>query len=104
LPNIDDLLEKYIHFGGLPYLIHLPLEEYVVMEYTRSVYSTIVLRDVIRIGRYDITGKKFFERGEKYYFKNMGIRDVTAGYKLQDRLNGLKTMSVIVCYFVDMIL
>jgi len=34
----------------------------------------------------------------------MGIRDVIAGYKLQDRQNGLKTMSVIVCYFVDMIL
>ncbi|MEG0837941.1 MAG: AAA family ATPase, partial [Akkermansia sp.] len=42
LSNDDDSLEKYIHFGGLPYLIHLPLTEAVVMEYISSVYSTII--------------------------------------------------------------
>ena len=50
LPNDDESLEKYIHFGGLPYLINLPLEEHVAMEYIHSIYSTIVLRDV-KIGR-----------------------------------------------------
>src|SRR5690554_8204042 len=48
LPNNDESLEKYTRFGGLPYLIHLPMDESVVMEYIRSVYSTIVLRDVIK--------------------------------------------------------
>lgn len=146
LENNDTSLEKYIHFGGLPYLIHLPLEEAIVMEYVKSIYSTIILKDVIRrknirntafleqlilflagnignlfssksisdflksqkvdvspyvvseyamalsdafivhrVGRYDIVGKKIFERGEKYYFENMGIRNVIAGYKPQDR-------------------
>ena len=146
LSNDDDSLEKYLHYGGLPYLIHLPLNEEVVMEYIRSVYSTIVLRDVVerkkirntafleqlirflannvgslfssksisdflksqnvnissnqvseyadslseafvvhKVGRYDIVGKKFFERGDKYFFENMGIRNVVAGYKFQDR-------------------
>jgi len=146
LPNDDNSLEKYVHFGGLPYLIHLPMDEAVVMEYIRSVYSTIVLRDVVernkirnttflkqlirflannigslfssksisdflksqnvkmssalvseyadslaeafvvhRVGRYDIVGKRFFERGEKYFFENMGIRNAIAGYKPQDR-------------------
>lgn len=146
LENNDASLEKYIHFGGLPYLIHLPLEEAIVMEYVKSIYSTIILKDVIRrknirntafleqlimflagnignlfssksisdflksqkvdvspyvvseyamalsdafivhkVGRYDIVGKKIFERGEKYYFENMGIRNVIAGYKPQDR-------------------
>lgn len=146
LENNDVSLEKYIHFGGLPYLIHLPLEEAIVMEYVKSIYSTIILKDVIRrknirntafleqliqflagnignlfssksisdflksqrvdvspyvvseyamalsdafiihqVGRYDIVGKKIFERGEKYYFENMGIRNVIAGYKPQDR-------------------
>ncbi len=47
LNNDDESLEKYIRFGGLPYLIHLPMREEVVMEYIRSVYSTIVLRDVV---------------------------------------------------------
>lgn len=153
LPNDDDSLEKYFHFGGLPYLIHLPLEEAVVMEYIRSVYSTIILRDVIerkkirntvfleqlirflanntgslfssnsisdflknqnvkispnqvseyadslveafvvhRIGRYNIIGKKIFERGEKYFFENMGIRNAVTGYKTQDRSKRLENI------------
>ncbi len=153
LPNDDDSLEKYFHFGGLPYLIHLPLNEAVIMEYIRSVYSTIILRDVVerkkirntafleqlirflannigslfssnsisdflksqkvnispnqvseyadslaeafvvhRIGRYDIVGKKLFERGEKYFFENMGIRNAVAGYKPQDRAKRLENI------------
>lgn len=153
LPNDDNSLEKYFHFGGLPYLIHLPLEEPIVMEYISSVYSTIILRDVVerkkirntsfleqlirflannvgslfssnsisdflksqqvkispnqvseyadslaeafvvhRIGRYDIVGKKLFERGEKYFFENMGIRNAIAGYKPQDRAKRLENM------------
>ncbi len=153
LSNNDDSLEKYFHFGGLPYLVHLPLEEPIVMEYIRSVYSTIILRDVVerkkirntafleqltrflannvgslfssnsisdflksqqvkispnqvseyadslaeafvvhRIGRYDIVGKKQFERGEKYFFENMGIRNAIAGYKPQDRAKRLENI------------
>ncbi|MFA5326492.1 MAG: ATP-binding protein [Prolixibacteraceae bacterium] len=153
LSNDDDSLEKYFHFGGLPYLIHLPLEEPIVMEYISSVYSTIILRDVVerkkirntafleqlirflannvgslfssnsisdflksqqvkispnqvseyadslaeafvvhRIGRYDIVGKKLFERGEKYFFENMGIRNAIVGYKPQDRAKRLENI------------
>ena len=153
LPNTDESLEKYTHFGGLPYLIHLPLDEAVVMEYLRSIYSTIVLRDVVerksirnttfleqlirflanntgslfssksisdflknqkinmssplvteyanalaeafivhRINRYDIVGKKLFERKEKYFFENMGIRNAIAGYKYQDRAKRLENL------------
>lgn len=152
-PNNDESLEKYTHFGGLPYLIHLPMEEPIIMEYIRSVYSTIVLRDVIerkrirntafleqlirflannvgslfssksisdflksqkvnispnqvseyanslaeafvvhQIGRYDIVGKRLFERGEKYFFENMGIRNAIAGYKPQDRGKRLENL------------
>lgn len=153
LPNDDASLEKYFRFGGLPYLIHLPLDEAVVMEYIRSVYSTIVLRDVVerkkirntvfleqlirflanntgslfssnsisnflksqqiklspnqvseyaaslaqafvvhRIGRYDIVGKRLFEHSEKYFFENMGIHHVIAGYKPQDRAKRLENI------------
>lgn len=153
LPNDDVSLERYIHFGGLPYLIHLPLDETVIMEYINSVYSTIVLRDVVvrkkirntafleqlirflannmgslfssksisdflksqkvnispnqvseyadslaeafvvhRISRYDIVGKRLFERGEKYFFENMGIRNAVAGYKSQDRAKRLENL------------
>ncbi len=153
LPNDDQSLEKYVHLGGLPYLIHLPLNEKIVMEYIKSVYSTIVLRDVVqrkrirntdfldqlirflannvgslfssksisdflksqnvkissnqvseyadslaeafvvhKIGRYDIVGKKLFERGEKFFFENLGIRNAIAGYKLQDRAKRIENL------------
>jgi predicted AAA+ superfamily ATPase len=153
LENSDESLERYIHYGGLPYLIHLPIEEEVVLEYLRSIYSTIVLKDVIQrkklrntyfleqlikflannighlfsansisdflknqseksspnqvseyvsaltdsylihsVGRYDIAGKRLFERGEKYYFENLGIRNIIAGYKPQDRANRLENV------------
>jgi len=153
LPNDDTSLEKYIHYGGLPYLIHLPMENDVIKEYLNSIYSTIILKDVIRrkkirntvfleqlvsflagntgnlfssksisdylrshkteisanqvieyiraltdafivhrVGRYDIAGKRLFERGEKYYFENMGIRNVIAGYKPQDRARRMENV------------
>jgi len=153
LPNDDASLEKYTRFGGLPYLIHLPMENDVITEYIKSIYSTIVLRDVVqrknirntifleqlinfladnvgnlfssksisdflkhqktdispnqvneyaialteafvvhRIGRYDIAGKRFFERGDKYYFENLGIRNVISGYKPKDRARRLENL------------
>ena len=143
---VNEALENYIHYGGLPYLIHLPMEEAIVSEYIKSIYSTIILKDVIQrknirntsfleqlilflasnignlfssksisdflksqkvdissyvvgeyamalvdafiihqVRRFDIVGKRFFERGEKYYFEDLGIRNAIAGYKRQDR-------------------
>ena len=146
LQDDEAALEKYTRFGGFPYLRHLPLRDEVVLEYLRSIYSTIVLRDVVarynirntlfleqliryladnvgsrfsaksisdfpknqkfnmsstlvadysevvtaaclvhRLYCYDIVGKRLFERGEKYFFENLGIRNAIVGYKPQDR-------------------
>jgi len=153
LENSDASLEKYIHYGGFPYLIHLDDDDAVYREYISSIYSTIILKDVIRakkirnndfleqlvlymaqnignifssksisdylksqkmsvganmvieyanalsdafivhkISRYDVIGKRLFERGEKFYFENMGIRNVIAGYKPQDRAARLENV------------
>ena len=40
---------------------------------------------VQRVSRFDITGKRLFETGEKYYFKDIGLRNVLAGYKPDDK-------------------
>jgi predicted AAA+ superfamily ATPase len=153
LENNDNSLEKYIRYGGMPYLIHLPFEEEIIREYLSSVYSSIILKDVVarkkirntffleqlvkylagnignlfssksisdylknqrteispnqvieyisalldafvihKVDRYDIAGKKLFERGEKYYFEDMGIRNAISGYKLQDRAMRLENI------------
>jgi len=61
----------------------------LVSEYADSLASAFVVH---RLGRYDIVGKRLFERGEKYFFENMGIRNVVAGYKPQDRAKRLENI------------
>ena len=153
LDNNAASYDLYTRYGGLPYLINLKLNDDVVNEYLKSIYSTIVFRDVVsrynlrntvflekliqflsenigslfsaknisdylksqhtqisvnqiqnyveyltnaflihRVGRYDLIGKRFFEIGEKYYFENMGIRNVIIGYRLQDRAKILENI------------
>ncbi|MCC8071072.1 MAG: ATP-binding protein [Bacteroidales bacterium] len=138
-------LSLYLRYGGLPYLRNLKLSDEVVWEYLRSIYSTVIYRDVImrkkvrnsvflerllqyladNVGslfsakkisdylksqntsinvpqvqaylshlcdarllscakRYDIHGKRWFEIGEKYYFTDIGLRNVIVGYRPGD--------------------
>lgn len=153
LPNNEQSLELYSRYGGLPYLTNLPLTDEVVNEYLKSVYSTIVFRDVVggynlrnsdflerliqflsentgslfsaknisdylksqhttvsvnqvqnytrylsnaflihRVERYDLVGKRIFEIGEKYYFENMGIRNIIIGYCVTDKAKLLENL------------
>ena len=153
LSNSLEAFQRYVRYGGLPYLIHLANDERIITEYLRGIQDSIILRDVIRrknirntafleqliaflagnignlfssksisdflkaqrvaippnqvneyagaladafflhrVGRYDITGKRLFERGEKYYFENLGIRNVIAGYKVDDRASVLENV------------
>ena len=144
IENTDESLNKYFMYGGLPYLINLPLNNQAY-EYLKSIYSTIVYRDVVsrynirntfllerliifladnignlfsakrisdflksqktnsspnqiqqyteqlassfllhKVSRYDIKGRRIFEIGEKYYFENLGIRNIVIGYRPDD--------------------
>jgi predicted AAA+ superfamily ATPase len=60
-----------------------------IIEYTNALTEAFIVH---RVGRYDIAGKKVFERGEKYYFENLGIRNVIAGYRPQDRARRLENV------------
>ncbi len=145
LKNTQDNLFTYIKYGGLPYLIHLSLEDSVVYDYLRNVSSTILLKDVVsryqvrnvsflenlvkflayntgsllsakrisdflksqkinispnivlnylnylvsayfifKIQRSEISGRKIFEIGEKYYFEDLGLRHVIISYQQRD--------------------
>lgn len=146
LEDSMDSYDKYSRYGGLPYLVNLELNDEMVNEYLKSIYSTIVFRDVVarynlrntaflekliqflsenignlfsaknisdylksqhatisvnqiqsyvshlanaflihRVERFDLVGKRIFEIGEKYYFENMGIRNIVIGYRVTDR-------------------
>lgn len=146
--NLDDAetsLQKYWQFGGLPYLIHLDLQDEVVYDYLKNIYNSILLKDVIarynirnvsflenltqyladnigsfissskiskflknqklevhnatileylnflaktffvaEVNRRDVVGKKIFENNPKYYFQDLGLRNVLVGYRPND--------------------
>ncbi len=47
LADSDETLSLFLKFGGLPYLIHLDLEEETAFEYLKNIYNTILLKDVV---------------------------------------------------------
>ncbi|HWK57471.1 MAG TPA: ATP-binding protein [Parapedobacter sp.] len=59
LTDEDTHLELYMRFGGLPYLVNLPLADHA-FEYIKGVYSTIVYRDVV--SRFNIRNTQFLEK------------------------------------------
>lgn len=60
LKENSDSLDKYLKYGGLPYLIHLDLEDRVVFEYLKNMYQSIVYRDIIH--RHAIRNIPFLEQ------------------------------------------
>ena len=70
LPNNNTSLLKYIRYGGLPYLINIELNDNLVYGYLKSIYNTIILKDVI--ARYNIRDIAFLERLVEYLSDNLG--------------------------------
>ncbi len=70
LDKNDLNLSLYTRFGGLPYLINLPLEDEIVSEYLKSIYSTILYRDIV--SRYNLRNSNFLERLVQFFADNTG--------------------------------
>ncbi|GAB6010905.1 ATP-binding protein [Viscerimonas tarda] len=155
LENGQDALEKYLTYGGLPFLINLELSKDQAFEYLRNVYSTILLKDVVarenirnvsflenlvsyladnvgslfsalniskylkaqriertpqviinylkaltnaffvhKVLRADVRGFKIFEIGEKYYFEDLGLRNVIGGFNAAKDIHKLMENAV----------
>lgn len=63
-------LQKYMKFGGLPYLRHLPLDDAVIFDYLRNVIDAILLKDIV--SRYDIRNVSFLQRLTHFIADNVG--------------------------------
>lgn len=73
---------KYIKYGGLPYLIHLDLEDEIVYGYLRNVYDSILLKDVVK--RYALRNVNFLQRLVLFLADNVG--SVVSAKKISDCL------------------
>jgi len=70
LTDNDDTLRLYLTYGGMPHLSRLDLSEDVAFEYLRNVYSSILLKDVVR--REGIRNVAFLETLVAYLAGNTG--------------------------------
>jgi len=70
LENTSKSLDIFLKFGGLPYLKHLALEDNIVFEYLRNIYSTIVYKDIIQ--RFAIRNVLFLEQLVQFLANNIG--------------------------------
>jgi predicted AAA+ superfamily ATPase len=70
LENDNETLQKYLKYGGLPYLKHLTLEDEIVFNYLKGVYNTVIYRDLIQ--RYEIRNTAFLENLVRFLADNTG--------------------------------
>lgn len=87
LSDSNQTLDLYLKFGGLPYLKHLTLEDSIVFEYLKNIYSTIVYKDIIN--RYAIRNVPFLEQLVQFLANNTG--SIFSIKKISDFLKSQKT-------------
>ena len=70
LEKNEETLIKYIKYGGLPYLKNLKLNDNIVYEYIKSIYNTIVLKDIV--ARYQIRNVFLLDNLNRFLADNVG--------------------------------
>jgi predicted AAA+ superfamily ATPase len=86
LEDKSESLEKYLKYGGLPYLKHLELKDSIVFEYLKNIYITIVYRDIIN--RYGVRNTTFLERLVLFLASSTG--SLFSAKKISDYLKSQK--------------
>ncbi|MGA1871263.1 MAG: ATP-binding protein [bacterium] len=76
----------YLRFGGMPALHYFEPVEDVIYQYLKSIYDTILLKDVIR--RYNIRNIYLLENICKYLFENIG--NIFSAKRVSDYLKSQK--------------
>ena len=77
--NISDYLKSQ----------HTTISVNQIQSYTEYLNNAFLIH---RVERYDLIGKRVFEIGEKYYFENMGIRNIVVGYRITDKAKILENL------------
>jgi len=87
LSNQQDALIAYLKYGGMPYLKHLELTDELAFGYLKSVYNTVVYRDVIL--RQEIRSTALMERLVQFLADNIG--QLFSAKKISEYLKSQKT-------------
>lgn len=82
----NSTLMSYLKFGGLPFLIHLEMDEMLIYDYLKNIYSTILFKDVVK--RFKIRNISFLETLVIFLANNIG--SLVSAKKISDFLKSQK--------------
>lgn len=82
----QDSFNRFLKNGGLPYLINLSNDSDVIYEYLKSIYNTVILKDVV--GRYNLRSVNFIENLVVFLADNIG--NLVSSKKISDFLKSQK--------------
>jgi predicted AAA+ superfamily ATPase len=87
LEETGDSFLKYMHYGGLPYLIHLSLEDPIIFDYLKNIYTSILYKDVVN--RYKVRNMRFLEQLVRFLADNTGR--IFSAKRISDYLKSQRT-------------
>ena len=91
LENTTENLNKYLKYGGLPYLIHLELTDDTIFDYLKNIGQSILFRDVV--SRFEVRNVDFLVRLTKYLANETGNLITARGIG-----NFLKSQNISISY------
>lgn len=101
--NIDEEFSTYLWAGGFPAIHHFDFVQEIVYQYINSIYSTILLKDVIK--RNSVRNVHLLESVSKYLFDNIGnifsAKKVSDYIKSQRMRVGVETVQNYISYLID---
>ncbi|HPS31727.1 MAG TPA: ATP-binding protein [bacterium] len=101
--NIEKEFELFLKFGGLPGIHYFDLKDEVVFQYISSIYSTILLKDVVR--RYSVRDVFLLEKIAAFVFDNCGsitsAKKIADYFKSQQIKTGVETVQNYIGYLQD---
>ena len=89
-----EAFQKYVKFGGMPFLYNLAFEEEVSLQYLKDIYSSIILKDITQ--RNKIRDTDLLERVISYLIMNVGnnfsATSISKFFKSENRKVSVETI------------
>ena len=82
----DYSLQKYLKWGGLPFIKNLIKEDYIIFEYLKNIISTIIYKDILH--RFKIRNVEFFDSLIRFIAANTG--NLISAKKISEYLKSQK--------------
>lgn len=101
--NENQAYQKYIEYGGFPYLINLNNDDTLIFNYLDGIYNTILMKDVVNKNK--ITDVLMLESVNKFLLDNIGqfvsINKISNTLNSNNRSNSVNTIENYTKYILN---